>query len=228
MNKIFLGTLSLSLIVHAVAIILISAGNLRPPVKPLKPIEVNYQKMDTVSPVPSAPEIKPVQMVKMETPTREIELLDKDVFRDDKIFDKISDISKISRDVRIGKKQTLPSMETADIHRKITIPELNSEKISSPHYLTYTEAIRALIRSQAYHYIDAPDLENGDVYMTFILGRSGQLKALRIIEERSLANDFLRKVGVESIEAADPFPPFPQDLNFQELTFNIKISFQVN
>jgi hypothetical protein len=33
-------------------------------------------------------------------------------------------------------------------------------------------------------------------------------------------------VGVKSVQEAGPFPPFPQDLNYPELTFNVSISFQ--
>jgi len=33
---------------------------------------------------------------------------------------------------------------------------------------------------------------------------------------------------LRSIKDANPFPPFPKDLNYPELTFNVVISFEVN
>lgn len=228
MNKLFWGTLGLSVVCHLGIILVLSTRQVPQLRKPAKAIEVIYEKMVSPQEKPSVSKRQALQMVKEQTPIREIELLDKKLIRENKPFEKINDISKLSREMRIGKKQTLSHLDSVDISRKITIPEFHAEKISSPQYITYNEAIRAMIRQKAYQYIDAPDLQDGDVYMTFMIDKTGELKALRIIEERSDLNDFLRKVGISSIKASQPFPAFPKDLNFQELTFNILISFEVN
>jgi hypothetical protein len=228
MNRIFYAALTASLAIHSAGIIVFSFIKVADYRKPLKSIEVTYHKIENKESKQIKPETPAVQMVEMEPPPGKIELLAKEPARQDRMFEKIRDISKLSKEMRVGKKQTLPRIDPDDIHRKITIPVLSAEKISSPQYLTYNEAIRARIRQEAYHYIDARELKNGDIYLTFVLSNAGELKALRIVEERSEADDFLRKIGTESIEASQPFPPFPRDLNYQELTFNIKISFQVN
>ncbi len=111
--------------------------------------------------------------------------------------------------------------------RQIAVPLLQSEKISNPRYLTYHEQVRDKIRNRAYQYVDNPRFEEGEVYLTFVLASNGELKDVQIIHERSRANPFLKNVGLRSIKESVPFPAFPKDLNYPELTFNVVISFEV-
>jgi hypothetical protein len=228
MNRFFFIAWGLSLVVHAVVMFTIPSRKSDFSESNVEPISMVYQHLELASSPPLPADIQSSRAVQMKDPLPEIELLDKEMFRREDLFQHDSDIPKFSKRSGFERKQTMPVMDSFDHDRKIMIPELTMEKVSNPQYFTYTEAVRNAIRSRAYDYIDAPDLQNGDVYMTFVIGQSGQLKAIRVVEERSRANEFLRRVGVRSIEASDPFPSFPQGLNFQELTFNIKISFQVN
>lgn len=108
--------------------------------------------------------------------------------------------------------------------REVVIPMMRSEKINTPSYTTYYQVVRERIRERAY--ANYTRLSSGEVYLTFIIRQNGVLTELQILADKTTANDFLKQVGMRSVQEAAPFPPFPQDLNFPELTFNIAISFQ--
>jgi hypothetical protein len=108
--------------------------------------------------------------------------------------------------------------------KEVSVPMLRSEKINTPSYITYYQIVRDRIRDRAYE--NYTRLSMGEVYLTFVIQSSGELGDLQIMESRSQGNEFLRNVGLKSVQEAAPFPPFPQDLNYPELTFNVQISFQ--
>jgi len=110
------------------------------------------------------------------------------------------------------------------VTKDVSMPVLKSEKINSPAYVTYYQIVRDRIRERAY--TNYTKLSVGEIYLTFIIKSDGTLGELQIIENRSTANEFLREVGQKSVREASPFPPFPEDLNYPELTFNVAISFQ--
>jgi len=139
---------------------------------------------------------------------------------------KISDISKLNSDFKIDKKEA-PKIDIFEPERSIMVPMLNSEKIKNPKYISYNQIIRQKIKRQAYYYVDHPDFKKGEVYLTFVVASDGRLKDIKVIEENTSANDYLRNVGLRSVRSSSPFPPFPEDLNFPELTFNVVISFQM-
>jgi hypothetical protein len=115
-----------------------------------------------------------------------------------------------------------------DMKRKISVPVLNSEKMANQKYLSYRQRLRQRIQERAYLYVDHPDFDVGEVYLTFVLLSDGTLRDIKISEDRTAANQYLRGVGLRSIKESSPFPPFPADLNYPELTFNVVISFEYN
>ena len=110
------------------------------------------------------------------------------------------------------------------VTKEVSVPMLKSEKINTPAYATYYQIVRDRIRERAYS--NYTKLSMGEVYLTFVIKANGSLAQLQIMENKSAANDFLRDVGMNSVKEAAPFPPFPQDLSYPELTFNVQISFQ--
>ena len=117
-----------------------------------------------------------------------------------------------------------------DASRKITLPPIGTTKITNPKYITYNddmrEAISRNIKQRAYTYVNHPDFEAGQVYLTFVLASNGMLRQLQIIENKTAANDYLRRVALKSIQESSPFPPFPAGFDYPEFTFNLLISFQ--
>jgi len=110
------------------------------------------------------------------------------------------------------------------VTKEVSIPMLQSEKINTPSYITYYQIVRDRIRDRAYS--NYTKLSVGEVFVTFVIKSDGSLSGLQVLEAKSAANEFLREVGLKSVREAASFPPFPKDLNYPELTFNVSISFQ--
>ncbi len=110
------------------------------------------------------------------------------------------------------------------VTKEVSVPMLKSDKINTPSYITYYQIVRDRIRDRAYS--NYTKLSVGEVFVTFIIKEDGALSGLQVLEGKSSANDFLRDVGVKSVQEGAPFPPFPKDLSYPELTFNVSISFQ--
>lgn len=108
--------------------------------------------------------------------------------------------------------------------RKITLPPVGTEKIRNPTYLSYYQAIREKIKRVAYQLYTRQD--KGEAYLSFLVSSDGKLKGIRLIEEKSSDNQYLRDISVRSIQNASPFPAFPKDLPYPELSFNVIISFE--
>ncbi len=131
-----------------------------------------------------------------------------DAARDFKIFDRAPERVK-------GLKVT----------KEVSIPVLKSEKIDTPGYAMYTNIVRDRIRERAY--INFVKYAGGDVYLTFIVRAGGQLADVQVLQSKTQASEALCATGITSVREAAPFPPFPKELNYPELTFNIQISFQL-
>jgi outer membrane biosynthesis protein TonB len=110
------------------------------------------------------------------------------------------------------------------VTKEVSIPMLQSEKINTPSYITYYQIVRDRIRDRAYS--NYTKLSVGEVFVTFVIKSDGSLSGLQVLEAKSAANSFLREVGLKSVQEAASFPPFPKDLTYPELTFNVSISFQ--
>lgn len=195
--------------------------------KPARQLEVIYQDLKVKTAKNPKPIRDDMRIAHRDTPSKKVDLLPKTSEGFVPTGKEIKDISKFSEKVSLGKKQT-PKLNPADLDRKITIPVLKTDKITNPKYLTYTETIRNKIRQRAYMFVDDPEFQEGKVYLTFAISSNGELQAAQIIEDKSAANDYLKKVCLQSIEESSPFPPFPKDLAFPELTFNVVISFEVS
>ncbi|MBI3991252.1 MAG: TonB family protein [Candidatus Omnitrophica bacterium] len=111
------------------------------------------------------------------------------------------------------------------VKRKITLPPVDLDKINNPSYISYYQIVREKIRRSAYqNYISA---EVGEVFLSFLIFSDGSLKTVRLIEEKSSASAYLREVALKSIKEASPFPSFPKELDYPQLSFNVVISFEI-
>ena len=123
------------------------------------------------------------------------------------------------------KKPEFLKPEIIAVKKKVTLPSLIDEKITSPAYLEYYEIIREKIRRAAYQ--NYTFLIDGEAYLSFIILCNGQLKDVRINEDRSTEYTNLKNSAIKSIHDASPFPKFPEGLDYPELSFNVIISFEV-
>ncbi len=111
------------------------------------------------------------------------------------------------------------------IKKKITLPQIDMGKIDNPSYLSYYQIVREKIRRSAYQ--NSNRNETGQVYITFIISSEGYLKDVRLVEERSQASTYLKDIALASVRNAAPFPNFPKELDYSQLSFNILISFEI-
>lgn len=111
--------------------------------------------------------------------------------------------------------------------KRVTLPALEmSTRIKSPSYSGYYELIRERIRHAAYQ--NYSQTETGEVYLAFVVGTDGSLKDVRYIDDKSTPSYYLKDTAIRSIRESAPFPPFPRDLDYPQLSFNVIISFQID
>ncbi|KPK43025.1 MAG: hypothetical protein AMJ78_00215 [Omnitrophica WOR_2 bacterium SM23_29] len=214
-NKTFIIALTISLITHAAIFIKLPHLNLFSKRQAQKRIEVTYIKeraksasLDTYT--QKFPK-KPSHQVssKSVAPPPQI--------KKEQIFSKLDNIP-------IRKpKVTWP--EIVAMKKKITMPSLSEKKMTNPVYLSYYQIIREKIKRAAYE--NYTRLVNGEVYLSFIILNDGQLKEERINERKSSPHSYLKEIAIKSIYDASPFPSFPKELDYPELSFNVIISFEV-
>jgi len=223
-RRIFYWTLMTSLVFHGVLVLIAFLTNIhyKKHVSAAKDIEVVYQAIEQgrKQEILRADRIQTSEDKKKIEPPKTLIKPKLDVEVPFKPLEKAP--AQIQETGRILSKPLASSAK-----RQIAVPLLQSEKITNPRYLTYHEQVRDKIRNRAYFYVDSPRFEAGEVYLTFVLSSDGELKDVQIIHERSRANAFLKSVGLRSIKESAPFPPFPKDLKYPDLTFNVVISFEV-
>jgi TonB family protein len=115
--------------------------------------------------------------------------------------------------------------EVMAIKRKISLPAIEMAKIDNPSYISYYQIVREKIRRNAYQ--NYTHNETGEVYISFIISNDGYIKEVRIVEEKTTVNDYLKNIALRSIRDASPFPNFPKELDYPQLSFNIIISFEI-
>ena len=221
-ENIFIIALAISVCLHSLTIAALLITQKHPSIKNFQKMEVVYQTRTV--PAPEAPRL--VQNVKS--------LQEKKAALTPQILTKkeigpvalMKEFMKSPSQFKPYSKQPA-KLNALDTKRHVSIPMLESDKIMNPRYLNYNERIREKIRNRAYFYIENPDFKVGEVYLTFILLADGNLKDVRIMDDKTQANDYLRNIGLRSIKESAPFPAFPTDLKYPELTFNVVISFEV-
>lgn len=226
-NRIFYYALVVSLIIHIVVINFLSfSRKIVEEPKLMKQLEVTYNQVKPKQVVLKKTPDKSIKSLKEQEKTKKVDILSKENKKLPSFSQDIKDMTKLSGKLKLDKKRS-PLIKTMDMNREISVPMFKAEKISNPKYLSYNQSIRQKIKSRAYSFVDHPDFEKGEIYLTFALASDGTLIQVKIIEAKTKANAYLREVGLRSIRESAPFEVFPEDLNYPELTFNIVISFEV-
>lgn len=122
-------------------------------------------------------------------------------------------------------KPAMPKPDVTGFKKKITLPPIDTDKIDNPSYLNYYQIVREKIRRCAYENYSRS--ETGEVYLAFVVSSQGMLREVKLIEEKSTENAYLRGISVRSINDASPFPAFPTELDYPQLSFNVMISFEI-
>ena len=122
-------------------------------------------------------------------------------------------------------KPTFINSQVLAIKKKITLPAIEMAKINNPSYISYYQIVREKIRRSAYQ--NYTHNETGEVYVSFIISNDGYIKDVSLVEEKTTINEYLKNIALRSIRDASPFPNFPKELDYPQLSFNIIISFEI-
>ena len=213
-DRVLRVTFAVSLLTHGV--ILLQSPNLNPfaPAPKEQKIEVHYIKenalakpLPKVSPKPGLPRqfLKPDPLLKLDS--------------------KIVTGSRIPPAYLQFTKPTFAGSDLTAIKKKISLPPIDMAKIDSPSYISYYQIVREKIRRSAYQNFTRN--ETGEVYISFIISSDGLIKDVRLVAEKTSANDYLKDIALRSVNDASPFPNFPKELDYPQLSFNIIISFEI-
>jgi TonB family protein len=122
-------------------------------------------------------------------------------------------------------RPSFPKSDIVAIKRRVTLPAVDMDKINNPSYLSYYQIVREKIRRSAYQNYTRSD--TGEVFLSFIISNSGELKEVHLNEDRSSTSSYLRQTAMRSMEDSAPFPSFPTELDYPQLSFNVVISFEI-
>ncbi|MFA5311190.1 MAG: TonB family protein [Candidatus Omnitrophota bacterium] len=128
------------------------------------------------------------------------------------------------RDLKLAKPQLIKP-DSIPVNKKISLPDVDMGRIDNPSYISYYQIVREKIRRAAFRNYSRS--ETGEVYLTFIISSDGLLKDARLVEAKSSRSPYLRSIALSSVKTASPFPNFPKELDYQELSFNVIISFEI-
>jgi hypothetical protein len=139
----------------------------------------------------------------------------------------MKDIPRRANDF-IHQAQKPKALEEKKLKGKVSVPPVETLQIKNPVYVSYYQIVRNRIKDRAYfNYVNAGKFDAGEVYLAFMLDSNGAIKEIHIVEERTRANQHLRQVSMRSIQESSSFPPFPKELNYPELSFNVVISYEI-
>ncbi|MDD3983403.1 MAG: energy transducer TonB [Candidatus Omnitrophica bacterium] len=222
-NKIFLACLSISSLLH-ISVIGFPAALLNNTAPARQPVEIVYMK----KPPPSA--FLPEKKEKKSSSVRETSVVNRAVLDTGSVLDKKMSVPAYLERLRNIDRPLRPHMfkpQAVSAKKKVTLPPavLPPEGIGNPTYQGYYAGVREKIRRAAYE--NYRHAAQGGVFVSFIVSRNGSLRAVKVLDERSTASNYLRETASRSVVNAAPFARFPRELDYDELTFNVMISFEI-
>ena len=122
-------------------------------------------------------------------------------------------------------RPAFPKSDSIAPKKRVTLPPVDMDTINNASYISYYQIVREKIRRAAYQNYSRTD--TGEVYLSFIIASNGELKDVHLNDERSSASAYLQQIALRSMQESAPFPGFPKELDYQQLSFNVVISFEV-
>jgi hypothetical protein len=216
--------LVISLVFHAVFFLFLPRLAISSLSARLDKLEVSYSQLQALSAVlqPRLQDIRTPAEIKKNF-RGSINMLKKDMQPVD--AQELKEASHYFKPDEAREKRPLTAQQFS-AQKKITVPPVKSEKMKNPVYNNYYQVVREKIRHRAY--TNYSRYETGEVYLTFIVTSDGNLQGVKLMEEKTRADNYLREVALKSIRDSAPFPAFPANLLFPELSFNVVIAFEVS
>ncbi len=212
-DKSFRAALIISFMAHSMLFYQPISSKIIPAKKPLNQLEVTYYSSKNL-PKPTPIETKEHKIIMVK-----VDKLKTDILSRKEAIKKGKDPFK--NEVVIKPQ---PSREDVFIQNVASVSQetaLNKE----PLYIGYYQIVREKIRQAATHNYERHS-DTGEIHVFFMLNSEGLLKNLSVNKENSSGIKFLQDVALKSIKDASPFPRFPEELNRDQLSFNVIISFE--
>ena len=223
-DRLFIISLVFSLALHTAFLLALPSLNLAPDKNTFQKIEVAYQKI-----IPIKKDEVKVNESRLIEPLKRIEQLNiaknpppnfNDYFLKSKLETEPMNKPVVYYDDKsIAVRPKKVALLEESVSGQGTLPK-------NPIYLKYYQAIREKIRHYAYYNYNRA--YSGEIYLSFTVISDGNLKELRIIEEKSAQNNYLKEIAIKSIKDASRFPAIPQELDYPELSFNVIIAFELD
>lgn len=222
-DRIFHITLIISFLIHTAALVVNTGIFLLPSNARIVPVEIAYVKN---IPKPSAPykEITGAfkeNILKINSRISSRGIPPPYINKEDLLRNNTSSMLRKSDFL----KPLVPKSDLNALKKKISLPPVDLNKIDNPSYLSYYQIVREKIRRAAYQ--GYTKTETGEVYLTFLVSKNGTLIDERLIPDKSSSSPYLKDVASRSIRSAQPFPQFPKELDYPQLSFNVIISFEI-
>jgi protein TonB len=110
----------------------------------------------------------------------------------------------------------------ASVSASFVRPDLREAAINR-----YAMTIRGLIdRRKEYPYQARRQDQEGSVQLRFTLSRQGALSGEPVLEKQSRYR-LLNESAIAAIKNAAPFPPFPEEIMEEEMSFQVVVSFSL-
>lgn len=223
-DRVFQIALVVSLLVHGVIFFQNPNMDLFPRLKEGKKLSVSYVKPPQEPPPETKPKVASEKEPLLKLPERiaierklpPLYVEKPDIFKERKTI--------TAAQVPFAKPAFLKP-DTIAVRKKITLPSPELDKINNPVYLSYYQIVREKIKRAAYQNYTGKEI--GEVMVSFVILNNGHLQELRLVEEKSVLSPYLRETALRSIRDASPFPNFPKDLDYPQLSFNLAITFEV-
>ncbi|MDD5730959.1 MAG: hypothetical protein PHN57_07535 [Candidatus Omnitrophica bacterium] len=122
-------------------------------------------------------------------------------------------------------KPALIKLDAITIKKKIILPQMDSDKVNNPSYINYFQLVREKIRRAAYH--NYSGTQTGEIHISFVIGNDGVLRDIKFQDDRSTADAYLTQISLKSVRDSGPFPSFPKELDYPQLSFNVAISYGI-
>lgn len=104
------------------------------------------------------------------------------------------------------------------------LPRDAEQAYEKSKYKNYYYSIRNKIYKRAYLNRNKPI--KGEVAVEMLIERNGELSDVKILEDKSTSDEYLREITLKSVRESSPFPPFPDSFNYQACKFKIILDFQ--
>ncbi len=225
-NRVFQLTFLISLLIHGAIFIQNSNLPIFPRNKPEQKLEVSYLKnLQPIKEDKESPAKKNLLLAKLPS---KVSVQKAPLFPQ---IDKDSLFKDVQKKLLADPNFARPVVTKPDViavKKKITLPAvtpLDIDKIDNPSYISYYQIVREKIKRAAYQNYSRTDV--GEVYLSFIIARDGYLRDIRLAEDKSCVNVYLREIALRSLKDASPFPNFPKELDYPYLSFNVVISFEI-